>query len=146
MRNFKARIIDLGSSHNKFLAMTEARVLILAFIALCASCSDDSAVVWQRSLRSPDGGSVIVAKTTQYSGPGTAAVFTTVEVARADGERKPVEILVFEDPSELNPAAIQVEMSWTSDGHLEIAYPKEARLHFRADLYGDIEIKSHPRQ
>lgn len=122
-----------------------ACLLPLLLGGLCAACTEDSAVVWQRSVKSPNGSSVAVAKTTQYSGPGTAAVFTTVDIVRADGEGKPVEVLVFEDPSEVNPAAIQVEMSWKDTALLDIAYPKNAKLSFRADLYGKTTIASHPR-
>jgi len=113
--------------------------------ALCAGCTDDSAVVWQKSLKSPDGSSIVVAKTTQYGGLGTAAVYTTVDIARPDGEGKAVEVLVFEVPTEPNPAAIQVEMSWSDMNHLDLAYPKDAKLSFRANLYGDTTITSHPR-
>lgn len=115
-------------------------------VALLVGCSDDSAVVWQKDLRSLDGSSIVVAKTTQYSGLGTAAVYTTVDIQRADGEGKPVQLLVFEVPSEQNPSAITVDMSWASAAVLDVAYPKNAKLTFRADLYDDIEIKSHPRQ
>jgi len=128
-----------------------AGFLKLSFLSLTlgvslAGCSDDSAVVWRKDLRSLDGSSIVVAKTTQYSGPGTAAVFTTVDVARADGEGKPVQILVFEVPSEHNPSAITVDMSWVDATHLDVAYPKDAKISFRADLYGNINISSHPRQ
>lgn len=62
---------------------------------------------------------------------------------RVDGEGSPVEILVFEDPLETNPSAIRVEMSWKQMSRLDIAYPKEAALSFRADLYGETMILSH---
>ena len=121
-------------------------ILSLAFTTSLSGCSEDSAVVWKKELRFLDGSSIVVAKTTQYSGPGTAAVFTTVDIARADGEGKPVEILVFEVPNETNPATITVDMSWIDATHLDVAYPKNAKLHFRADIYGEININSHPRQ
>lgn len=121
-------------------------ILFMAFAASLAGCSEDSAVVWKKELRFLDGRSIVVAKTTQYSGLGTAAVFTTVDIARADGEGKPVEVLVFEVPNETNPATITVDMSWIDATHLDVAYPKNAKLHFRADIYGDININSHPRQ
>lgn len=122
-----------------------ALVFAIMLVGMSSGCSDDSAVVWQASAPSPDGVNVAVAKTTQYSGPGTAAVFTTVDISRADGEGKPVEILVFEDPSEPNAAAIRVEMAWSGPERLEIGYPKGARLSFRADLFGKTAIVSHPR-
>ncbi|MDF3983426.1 hypothetical protein P3W24_14045 [Luteibacter sp. PPL201] len=131
---------------NRLAGFLKLCIFSLAVGASLAGCSDDSAVVWQKDLRFPDGSSVVVARTTQYSGPGTAAVFTTVEIARADGERKPVEILVFEVPNETKPATITVDMSWIDATHLDIAYPKNAKLNFRADIYGKINIRSHPRQ
>jgi len=120
--------------------------LLVLFLSLLSGCESDQAVVWQKDLPSLDGSRVVVAKTTQYSGAGTAAVFTTVEIARADGERKPVEILVFEVPNETKPATITVDMSWVDATHLDVAYPRDAKLSFRADLYGPINITAHPSQ
>lgn len=123
--------------------MAVAAFLVWLLLLLCG-CESDQAVVWQKTLRFLDGSSTVVAKTTQYSGPGTAAVFTSVEMVRADEERKPVEILVFEVPNDPNPAKITVDMSWIDARHLDITYPVDAKLSFRADIYGDINIRSHP--
>lgn len=121
-------------------------ILSLAFAASLAGCGEDSAVVWKKDLRFPGGSKIVVAKTTQYSGPGQAAVFTTVDIVRADGEGTPVEILVFEVPNETKPATISVDMSWIDATHLDVAYPQNAKLNFREDLYGEININAHPGQ
>lgn len=133
-----------GDSTFRTALATSIRLAPVLMGLLCVGCGKDSAVIWQAKLRSPDGSNVAVAETTQYSGPGNAGVFTSVDIVRVDAEGEPVHILVLENPSAA-ASSIQVSLKWPDENHLDIEYAADAKLNFRANLYGSIEITSHPR-
>lgn len=138
------RSLNLAIRYQIFPTRTTLACTLMA-AALCAGCGKDSAVVWTAKSVAPSGDKIAVAETTQYGGPGTAGVFTTVDIVRPDSEGEPVHILVLENPSAANISAIELTFTWKDDNHLDISYPADAKLNFRADLYGNVEITSRPR-
>jgi len=129
-------------SFKKRFVRTCAAVALLSGLA---ACGNDSAVVWQAQATSPDGSKKVVAKTEQFSGPGTAAVYTTVSVARSDGGGEPVNVLVLRNPNAKPVSALEVQMVWRDSGHLDLTFDKSAKRTFEAVLYGEVVISSSQR-
>ncbi|KJV32524.1 hypothetical protein [Luteibacter yeojuensis] len=123
---------------------TTTRLAIMGIALACAGCGKDWAVVWQSKAVSPSGTYAATAETIQNSGPGTASVGTAVKIGFADGEGTPVDVLTVANPSAANINALRIDMIWRDEHHLEIIYPPDAKLGFRADFYADINIIAHP--
>ncbi|QWT22172.1 hypothetical protein KPL74_09205 [Bacillus sp. NP157] len=121
------------------------KVIALGMMLVCAGCASDSAVVWSGSVKSPSGSMVASARTIQTSGPGNASVITTVTLGYAKGSDQATSVLVVENPSAADHRRLQVDMVWRDDQHLDVTYPNDASLDFRADYFGGITISSHPR-
>lgn len=143
MRNSLIR----GCGRVQRLSVWMTRLATLLFVVTgLVGCGDDSAVVWKNAVTSPSGGKVVSTEVVQFGGLGTAAVITTVRISRQDGEGKPVDVLVLQNPSAANMDAIRVDTIWRDAKHLDITFPSDATLDFRADFYGGIEISSRSRQ
>jgi hypothetical protein len=110
---------------------------VLAVCALASGCSD-SAIVWSGESQSPDKHFVAKARTEQYSGPGTAGVFTTVYLKQ--GAQSPVMILSLSNESAYPAGITAVNMNWITPSHLSVTYKGHATIDFQAIKCAGVEI------
>ena len=115
-------------------------LLIFAICALAFGCKDDGTTIWSADTPSPDRNWVASAGTKQWSGPGTAYVGTSVYLKRRDDSMPPVEILEFANDSAYPTGITNVEMTWLTPSHLEVAYRGHATLNFQAVKCAGIDI------
>jgi hypothetical protein len=104
----------------------QVRALLAAFLLVFfVGCGGD--VTWSSSeLRSEDGYWTAKAHITEYSGFGTGAVETTVEIERTNrgwGE-SPEPVLGFANDAE----AIALKMRWDGPRHLVVVYNADPKL------------------
>jgi hypothetical protein len=130
------KIKAVGSSAiNKSISL-----LILAACTFAFGCKDGGTAIWSADTPSPDRNWVASASTKQWSGPGTAYVGTSVYLKRRDDSKPPVEILEFANDSAYPTGITNVEMTWLTPSHLEVAYRGHATLNFQAVKCAGIDI------
>jgi hypothetical protein len=112
----------------------QVRALLAAFLLVFfVGCGGD--VTWSSSeLRSEDGYWTAKAHITEYSGFGTGAVETTVEIERTNrgwGE-SPEPVLGFANDAE----AIALKMRWDGPRHLVVVYNADPKLlYFQVSIF-----------
>lgn len=92
--------------------------------------------IWSTEAQSPDGRWVAIARTDQYSGPGNAALLTTVQLKRTKGPRDPIEVLLFMQDAK----SIDLKMSWPTPSHLKVTYKQPAVIDFQAIKCSGVDI------
>ncbi len=112
-------------------------LIIVGVCVLLSACRDNPTMTWSSEARSPDGRWIASARTDQYSGPGNAGLYTTVELRRTSGQKSPMEILLL-DQQEVGP--ITLKMNWLTSSHLEVAYTEHATLDFQVVKSAGIDI------
>ena len=112
-------------------------LFLLAYCGLTAGCSQQKETLWSSDARSPDGHWLAEARTNDFSGPGTAAVYSVVNLRRTDSSFPPETILAFgENPVELQ----RPEMKWQSSGELDIVFTREPHLDTQVARYAGVDI------
>lgn len=118
------------------------RSLLLMIFGVCCLLNtncDGPKVVWSAESRSPDGKMVASARTVETSGIGTGDPGTFVYLNWTMGSQPPTIILAFsEGPNE--PGAMNVEMNWLTQRHLELAYKGRRPLDFQAIKWHGVDI------
>jgi hypothetical protein len=110
-------------------------VLTLSVCALLSGCKN-ATTVWSTEVRSPDGQWCAIARTDQYSGPGNAALLTTVYLKATKGPQDPIEVLLFMQDAK----SIDLKMNWPTSSHLEVTYKQPAVIDFQAIKCAGIDI------
>jgi len=107
-------------------------------ISACAALSacKNAVTIWSTEVQSPDGRWVAIARTDQYSGPGNAALLTTVHLRRTKGPQDQIEVLSFMQDAK----SIDLKMNWTTPSHLEVTYKQPAVIDFQAIKCGGVDI------
>ncbi len=77
-----------------------------------------------------------MALTEQHSGPGNAALQTTVFLRHVNGPQSPIEILLFTQDAK----SIDLKMNWPTPSHLEVTYRQPAMLDFQAVKCAGVDI------
>jgi hypothetical protein len=112
-------------------------LIIVGLCVLLSACRDNPTTTRSSEARSPDGRWVASARTDQYSGPGNAGLYTTVELRRTSGQKSPMEILLLDQQE---TGEITLKMNWLTTSHLEIAYTEHPSLDFQAVKCAGIDI------
>jgi hypothetical protein len=112
-------------------------LIIVGVCVLLSACRDNPTTTWSAEAPSPDGRWIASARTDQYSGPGNAGLYTTVELRRTNGPKNPMEILVLDQQE---TGEITLKMNWLTSSHLELAYTKHPSLDFQAVKCAGIDI------
>lgn len=102
-----------------------------------AACGPDQAVIWKLETKSPKGDWLAVAKTTQYGGPGTAGLYTEVNIKRPGQEGDGAGVF---NASIGSPKNSNVKVRWLTNSQLEITYYGDAEREFQAIYFGGIDI------
>jgi hypothetical protein len=112
--------------------------LFLLAISLCVALSacKNAVTIWSTEVPSPDGQWSAVARTDQYSGPGNAALLTTVYLKPIKGSQDPIQVLLFMQ----NARSIDLRMNWSTSSHLEVTYRQPAVIDFQAIKCGGVDI------
>ena len=110
-------------------------VLTVSVCGLLAACSN-AVTIWSTEVRSPDGQWRAIARTDQYSGPGNAALLTTVYLKATKGRKDEIQVLLFMQ----NAKSIDLKMNWPSLSHLEVTYKQPAEIDFQAIKCAGIDI------
>jgi uncharacterized protein YceK len=110
-------------------------LLAISVCALLSGCSN-VATIWSTEVRSPDGRWLAMARTDQYSGPGNAALLTTVFLKHTKGPKSPIEVLLFTQDAK----SIDLKMNWPTSSHLEVTYKQPAVIDFQAIKCGGVDI------
>jgi hypothetical protein len=110
-------------------------LLTIAVCALLTSCKNGT-TIWSTEVQSPDGRWLAMALTEQYSGPGTAALETTVLLKHTKGPKEPIEVLLFAQDTK----SIDLKMNWLTPSHLEVTYKQPAAIDFQAIKCGGVDI------
>lgn len=121
--------------------MRVRKAISLVTIAVCVllcGCRN-ATTIWSAESRSPDGLWLAMAHTDQYSGPGNAGLYTTVELKRPNGSKEVTEILLF-DFNAVTPDRATVKMNWLTPTHLDVAYGGNANLDFQVVKCAGIDI------
>jgi hypothetical protein len=109
--------------------------LTVSVCALLFSCSN-AVTIWSGESPSPDRQWRAIARTDQYSGPGNAALLTTVYLKPTKGRKDEIEVLLFMQDAK----SIDLKMNWLTPSHLEVTYKQPAVIDFQAIKCGGIDI------
>jgi hypothetical protein len=113
-------------------------VILFLTISVCAAllACKNAVTIWSTEVQSPDGRWLATARTDQYSGPGNAALLTTVQLKRTQGPKDPIEVLLFMQDAK----SIDLKMNWPTPSHLEVTYKQPAVIDFQAIKCGGVDI------
>ena len=112
-------------------------LIIVGVCVLLSACRDNPTIISSAEVRSHDGRWIASTRTDQYSGPGNAGLYTTVELRRTSGQQSPTEILLFDQQE---TGEITLKVNWLTPTHLEIAYTKHPVIDFQVVKCAGIEI------
>jgi len=114
------------------------KMILFLTISVCAALSacKNAVTIWSTEVQSPDGRWLAIARTDQYSGPGNAALLTTVQLRRTKGPKGPIEVLLFMQDAK----SIDLKMNWPTPSHLEVTYKQPAVIDFQAIKCGGVDI------
>jgi|SRR5208282_5135315 len=124
-----------GPTINRSAIRRAILVLVILACALLFGCSN-AVTIWSTESSSPDGQWRAIARTDQYSGPGNAALITTVHLKAAKGRKDDTQVLLFMQ----NEKSIDLKMNWSSPSHLEISYKQPVEVEFQAIKCAGIDI------
>jgi hypothetical protein len=134
-------------------ALCTAFLIMVSWIGVLASgcTSKEDLTVWKATFPSPDGAWLASVSTVQNGGFGSAAINTSVYLARAGNSGSPTEVLGFScngpmaRPYVLDNVAnkggsINLTMKWITPSHLEVTFSGHPDLYFQVVKYAGIEI------
>lgn len=121
-----------------------ARITIFAIgtvaCLLASGCDPAHETIYSTEARSQNGFWIASDKTVRYSGPGNAAVISSVYLQRADKSNPPVEILEFFHDGPGSQAGIGLAMKWVDPAHLAVSYNGHASIDFQAVRAAGVDI------
>lgn len=121
-----------------------ARTTIFAAVGvaclLASGCDPAHETIHSTEARSQNGFWIASDKTVRYSGPGNAAVISSVYLQRADKSNPPVEILEFFHDGPGSQTGIGLTMKWADPSHLAVAYNGHASIDFQAVKAAGVNI------
>lgn len=112
-------------------------------LVLVSGCQSDRAVVWQKDVVSPDGQYTVHAETVQQSGPGNAAVWTTVEL-RQTWRESGVMVLDLVPIQLPPPGQDAVRINWRDARHLKLSWAPGSKVTFQAVKAIEVQIEAGP--
>lgn len=120
------------------------RIILCAVVGgtclLGTGCDPAHETISSVESRSPNGYWIASNKTVRYSGPGNAAVISSVYLQRADKSKPSVEILEFFYDGQGSQTGIGLTMRWADPSHLEVAYNGHASIDFQAVKAAGVNI------
>lgn len=120
-------------------------VCLVLLSLLVSGCGREPVVIWSTQVSSPDGQLIATAHTYQWAGFGNNYVATEVELHQSSDDRvRPNLILSMTNVSAYPAGTTAVQMRWTSNKSLDIAYPDGVTLDFQAILALRVAITAHP--
>ncbi len=127
--------------------MAHKKLIIFFILAVCTFVSGckDSAIIWSAESQSPDKHFVASARTEQYGGLGTAAVFTAVYLKKS-GQQEAKGILLLSNESAYPLGITAVNMTWITPSHLSITYKGHATINFQAIKCAGVEISVEKKE
>ncbi|HEU5334589.1 MAG TPA: hypothetical protein VFU27_01420 [Terriglobales bacterium] len=128
------RFHQSGQSH-----FGSAIVVVIVFTCFLAGCG--SRTIWSATAVSADGNWVAVARTAEYSGFGTGAVETTVDVREKSGwVKRSTRVLGFKNDGR----SLDLKMTWITPAHLEVEFNGSPNmLYYQVVRASGIEISVH---
>jgi hypothetical protein len=121
-------------------------VLILGACMAWSGCDPAHETIRSTEARSPNGYWLASSSTVRYTGPGNAAVITTVYLQRADESKPRVKILEFFHNGIGSQAGIDLQIQWSSPTHLLVTYNGNASIDFQAVKSADVDISLNNSQ
>lgn len=118
--------------------------LIASHFAVKAPKCSDSAIIWSAESQSPDKHYIASARTEQFGGLGTAAVFTAVYLKQS--RQPPAMILSLSNESAYPLGITAVDMTWITPSHLSIIYRGQATINFQAIKCAGVEISVEKKE
>ena len=109
--------------------------LTVLLVTLAIGCRDAKTISAAES-QSPDGQWIALARTDQYSGPGTAGILSTVSLRQVKGRQDRIEVLQLSHDT----ISVDLKMNWITPSHLEITYRQPASVDFQAIKCGGIDV------
>jgi hypothetical protein len=111
----------------------------------------DALTVWKAAFPAPDGSYIATADTVQNGGFGSGSIETSVYLARAGQNYRPVEIIGLScngpmpHPYVLDNVAnaggsVNLTVKWIAPTHLHVTYRGPAEITFQAVKFGHIVI------
>ena len=136
--DFEGNADKLTTKRVRVSRVAVRNVILFLTISVCVALSacKKAATIWSTEVRSPDGRWLAIARTDQYSGPGNAALLTTVHLRRTTGPQDPIEVLLFMQDAK----SIELKMNWPTPSHLEVTYKQPAVIDFQAIKCGGVDI------
>lgn len=118
-------------------------LMLLAACLALVGCGEDSAVVWQAHVKSPNGHYQVNVATIQQGGPGNAALYTLVKLSqREDGDGIDIVDLSHNRMDEI--AGGPVKVVWLDDANLRIEYVASSHVNFQAIKAAAVAIETLP--
>lgn len=125
----------IGIERVSAIARTVTMLFLLSLCALSSGCKSGT-TIWSTEVRSPDGQWLAMASTDQFSGPGNAALMTTVYLKRTKGPQDMIEVLLFNQDAK----SIDLNINWLTSSHLEVTYRQPASIDFQAITCAGVNI------
>ena len=112
----------------------------LACVLILSGCGAATHTVWRTQSTSPDGQWIAGAKTEQTSGPGNAAIYTSVYLKRAQGSAAEESVLLFRNELTKESGKIDLALLWAAPDQLEVLVSKLPTFDTQVTRYAGIDI------
>ena len=134
--------MSTGKSFAYMFCVRFASALLLC-TALCSELSGckSSETIWSIQVTSPDNKITVNARTDQYSGFGTAGVYTSAYLEKAGNS---IQVLLLSNETAYPKGITNLDIEWITPSHLNIKYRGYATVEYKApNCFGvDITIQN----
>jgi hypothetical protein len=114
-----------------------ARVVVAVTALLpVAGCDKDPTITVRDEVKSPDGTWTVQTRYENWDGPGNNYEQTQVVISQTGRHDAPQEIL------SLEANVSDIVITWRDNHHLELVYPKGAKVTFQVVRLGDVDISA----
>ena len=110
--------------------------LVAGLGLLIAGCEKEPKITVRDEFKSPDGKWTVKTQYENWAGPGINSEATSVVIAQTGTDRKPQEILSFDEDVK------DIVVTWRDSHHLELVYRKGPKVTFQVVRFADIDISS----